>query len=258
MAGYFSSSRLALIFRRLRGRYGVAAPRVAIRTHIPWYLRGLIAVCVLGFSFALAGWTYDVGRRMAGFDQGELATLVEELRQKNVLLEEELRQLRSLHTASESSLQIEQAAQKQLAEKNAGLEAENARLKEEVAVFERLSRLEGRGGHDSEEVSLDRLTLKPEGDSYRFGFLIALQGARRGKETKLGLQIHLTPKGPAPSDKIVLPRQNEPNPGQYEIVLRNFRYIEGKFSLPAGFVVGTMEIKIVEAGMVRGSKKLVL
>lgn len=252
----FAGSRLALISRRLRGRFGIAAPQVAIRTQVPWYLRMLGTIAMLGLSIAFAGWAYDFGLRMAGFDQSEAGSIVGVLRQSNAALEEEVARLRSLLAASENSLEIERAALKQLTEKSGVLSAENAKIKEELAVYERLSRLEGQV---ADEVSLDRLTVKAEGaGTYRFGFLVALQGARRGKETKFNLQIVLTPKRGVAGDKITLPRLEEVDVGQYEIALRNFRHIEGKFKVPSDFVVGSVEIRIIEAGLVRGSKTLVL
>jgi hypothetical protein len=245
------------MLRRLRGRFGIAAPKVAVRTHIPWYLRiaGIAVVVVL--SAVLAGWAYDAGRRIAGFDQSETGQIVNDLRSANAALEEEVGRLRSLLTASESSLQIEQSAQKLLSEKSNALADENAKLKEDLAVFERLSRLEGQV---DDEVSLDRLGVRSDtvAGRYRFNFLIALQGARRGKESQFNLQLVVSPRVGTPGAKMILPRHDDPDIAQYEIALRNFRRIEGKFDVPAGYVVGAVEIRILEAGILKGSSSVVL
>jgi len=55
-------------FWKLRQRFGIAAPKVSVRTHVPWYLRWLGFAVMLAFSAALAAWMYDAGRRFAGFD----------------------------------------------------------------------------------------------------------------------------------------------------------------------------------------------
>ena len=39
---------------------------------LPWYLRWLGLAAALVFSVALAAWTWDAGRRFAGFDRGEV------------------------------------------------------------------------------------------------------------------------------------------------------------------------------------------
>lgn len=249
-----AGSRLTLILRRLRGRFGIAAPQVLVRTHIPWHLRvtGLLSILVLVAAIAVV--SFDAGRQMAGFDQTSSTKLVSELKTAKVELDEEVARLRSLLSARESSLEIEQASQKLLTEKNGLLTSENAKLKEELAIFERLARLEA-GPDDT--ITLDRVSIKAESPGlYRYSFLIALQGARRGKEAKLNLQVHVSERGS--NDKIIFPLRDDPDPGQYEVALRNFRRIDGKISLPSGFAASEVEIKILEAGQLKASKKLAL
>jgi hypothetical protein len=181
------------------------------------------------------------------------------LQVENARLKEEVAELRSLITVNESNIQIEQAAQQQLAEKNTLLVQENARLKEDLAVFERLTRLDD--GRTDNEVALDQLSIKADqsaGGRYRYSFLIALQGARRGKESAFRLELVLLPPKGKSDDKIVLPRAAEQNDEQYTIVLRNFRRIEGGFIVPDGFPLGAVEIRILEGNLLKGSKRLSL
>lgn len=132
----YASSRLALILRRLRGRFGISAPQVAIRTHVPWHLRVFSIAVLVVLLLALAVWVFDFGRQFAGFNFREISTL----QSSNAALEEEVSRLRGLLAASENDLQIEKAAQKELMEKHSAMVEENARLKEELAVLERLSK----------------------------------------------------------------------------------------------------------------------
>lgn len=254
MSRSVAGSRFALSLRRLRGRFGISAPQLSIRTHVPWHLRAASIVGAVLLVLALAAWAYDAGRRMAGFDRSEAGEAVKELRTTNVALEEEVSRLRSLLSGSASNLQIEQATQKLLTEKNAALLEENAKLKEELAVFERLAKFEGKGG---EEVSIDRLNVRAETSGrYRYSFLIALQGSRRGKESKLHLQLVVTSPNPAIAEKRVFPKSGATDVSQYEIVLRNFRRIEGRFEVPPEFSVGTIEVRILEAGQIKVSKSV--
>jgi hypothetical protein len=265
MSWSFTGSGLALMLRRMRGRFGISAPRVAVRTHVPWYLRTAVIGAAIVLSVILAGWAYDAGRRIAGCDRSESSQLFDELRLVNVALEEEVARLRSLLTVSESSLQIEQAAQRSLAEKNSTLVEENARLKEELVVLGRLAKLEDKAsgakidsGKANGEISLDRLVVRPDvaPGTYRFSFLLALQGKRRGKESRLNLQITAIPRAGTTGDKIELPRQGDKNSAQYEVVLHNFRRVDGKFEVPVGISVGAVEFKISEAGVLKVSKSL--
>jgi hypothetical protein len=219
-------------------------------------LRAVSIVGVVLLVLALATWAFDAGRRVAGFDLSETGELVKELRATNAALEEEISRLRSLLGGSESNLQIEQATQKLLTDKNAALLAENAKLKEDLAVFERLAKFEGKG---EDEVSIDRLTLRAEAAGrYRYSFLMALQGSRRGKESKLNLQLVVLPVNAATGAKILLPKNGAADAAQYEIVLRNFRRIEGKFEVPPGYSVGSVEFKVLEAGQIKASKSITL
>lgn len=72
--------------RLLRRRLTVSAPRMAIRSTMPWPLRWLLAAVVLGFSGALALWAFEFGKEIAGLDRNakqeleQLRTEVSQLR----------------------------------------------------------------------------------------------------------------------------------------------------------------------------------
>ncbi len=78
----------------------------------------------------------DPGGRLAQRDQAER---LEILQKTNTALEEEVARLHGILAARENDLQIEQAAQRSLADKHKALIEENARLKEELAVLKRLA-----------------------------------------------------------------------------------------------------------------------
>lgn len=257
MSRTLTGSRIALILRRLQGRFGIAAPQVTVRTYVPWYLRIAVFSLAAIFLVTMASWAYDIGSRMAGFDQSESSELQGKLRETNAALEEELVRLRSLLAASESSLQIERAAQQQLSEKNGSLVSENARLKEELAIFERLtSKVDSAFGGD---VLLDKLSIKSDSPGrYRFAFMIALQNARRGKDARFSLQLVISLRGENASGKIILPKGNDPDAAQYEIAMRNFRHIDGKFDLPPEALIDSVEFRVLEAGILKASRSVSL
>jgi len=57
-------------WRLIRRRLSISAPRVAIRSHLPWPVRWAVVAIVLGFSGALALWAFEFGRGLAGLGQG--------------------------------------------------------------------------------------------------------------------------------------------------------------------------------------------
>ncbi|MDP1525347.1 MAG: hypothetical protein Q8M20_06020 [Rhodocyclaceae bacterium] len=255
------SSRFAVKLRRLRSRYGITAPQLAIRPHLPWYVKALTLTVLAGLIVVAVVSIYDAGRRVVGYDGGELDKVVELLRTTNAELEEEVARMRSLLSGSESTLQIERSAQKLLSEQNGLLVAENARLKEDLAVFERLAKVEP-ASHSSGApggVSLDRISVRPLAPkTYQFSFLIALQGDRRGKESTFDLQLVISPRS-VTGAKITLPASRaDPDISQYQIALRNFRRIEGKFKVPEDFVPGKVEFVISEGGKLLASQSVSL
>ena len=56
--------------RLLRRRLTVSAPRMAVRSALPWPLRWFLLALMLGFSAALALWAFEFGRSIAGLDAG--------------------------------------------------------------------------------------------------------------------------------------------------------------------------------------------
>lgn len=257
MRGPYPSSSLALKLRRLRSRFGIAAPRVTVRTYIPWYWRAVGLAFMGALALALAGWVYDAGRRIAGYDRSESAQEIGALRERVGELEAEVVRLRAASNASESSLQIERTAQLQLTAQVKSLEAENNRLKEENAVFERLS--QGTGGRES-PITISRLRVFPEGavGRYRYQFLVAQNGENRGREFKGSVQVvaHLPPG--TPDGMIVFPQADDPDPARFAVVFKHFRSIDGAFALPVGVKPKSFEIRIVQDGAVRAAQAVTL
>ncbi|WP_126446936.1 hypothetical protein [Sulfuricystis multivorans] len=93
---------------------------------------------VVAVLLGLAGliWLIDPAERLATMNHVEEIVA---LKKTNADLEEEVERLRGQLAARESDLQIEQAAQRSLTDKHKALMEENARLKEELAVLQRLA-----------------------------------------------------------------------------------------------------------------------
>ena len=99
---------------KLRQRFGIAAPRVAVTSHVPWYWRWVGVAVLVGLSGASAAWIYDAGRRYAGFDS-------DEVQQELAVVRRELERLRALANAADSKVSIERTAQQKLAQQINGL-----------------------------------------------------------------------------------------------------------------------------------------
>ena len=94
-------------WRKVRQRFGIAAPRVAVHSPIPWYLRWLGIALLLGLSAASAAWIYDAGRRFAGFDRNEVESELAVVKSQLAEAQVELDKLRAVANAADSRLAIE-------------------------------------------------------------------------------------------------------------------------------------------------------
>ena len=255
MHGPFSTSRFAVILRRLRGRFGISAPKVAVRPHVPWYLTTLRSVVVLGLALAFAGWMYDVGRSFAGFDRRESEQELASLRAKLDSAEEELGSLRKLASGSQSSLEIERTAQKHVSEQAKALESENSKLKEEVAVLENL--LAGAGKGSAPGVA--RLAVEPSGNGlYRFRVLLTSGSGRSDSPVDASLQIVVTVIQGGKPVILTFPSATERDLQRYRVSFRRFIRQDGTFQVPADEKIQEVEARLLVSGSVVATKKISL
>lgn len=259
---------------------GIYANHVSVRSDVPWHMRVLGILGIITYSLVLATFFYQAGQRAAGMDSKveEAASL------RTSRLNAELEQVRKELHASQAVVDIERAAQRTLARQSALLAEESARLKEELAVLRHVSTIRGPLASDkpvaasqpaaslqgtlpvptvpAETVSsggirLDNLRVSPAAAKgmYHYSFLIEMQGARRGKENRFDLEIALMTRGNRPGE--ILPGAGAQTPRE-PVVIRNYRTIRGMFTLPAGSEASDVEIRLVEAGIVRSSRRVTL
>lgn len=123
---------VALKLKRIRRRFGITAPKVAVRGHADWqwYAAG---AALLAIAASLLAWHLA--------QRGELSQLLQEihgLRRQVSEKDEELRLLRTSATVETNVAQMERTSQKSLLARIKALEKENADLREEAVLFERL------------------------------------------------------------------------------------------------------------------------
>ena len=252
----YADSRLAVTLRRLRSRFGISAPKVAVRTHIPWYWRALATIAILSVSIALAGWVYDAGRKIAGFDKRETEQEMATLRDRIAELEQEAAKLRAITNAGESTVQIERTTQQQLVRQVKSLEQENGRLKEDLAFFENLATAEGKEAG----FTINRLRVEPNGNpgNYRYRMLAAAQGGKKDREFRGSVQLVISLQQDGKSAMMTLPAQNDPARQQFNISFKHFQRIDGTFQVPVGTRVTSVEARLLQDGVTRASQTVTL
>jgi hypothetical protein len=253
-----ATSAAAVKLKRLRQRFGISAPKLAIKTHVAWYWRVLAIITILSVSLAAAAWVYDEGMRIAGFHSNESLREIQSLRDHVMELDAELTKLRSLAGSGESSLQIERATQKQLSWQVKALEAENAALKEDLAFFEGL--MPASDAADEMAVRIDHLRIEPDGaaDEYRYRMLVVNNVGRQAKELKGMLQLLVKVRQDDKDVMLTLPSATEQNPQRFRFEIKHFHRLEGVFSVPKGAVVKSVEARLLQDGVVRARQSVTL
>lgn len=234
--------------KKLHRRFGIAAPRVSVRSEVAWYLRWAGLILVLAFSAVLAAWMYDAGRRFAGFDRSEV-----ELELSNALRDlqsarSELERLRAVANAAESRLAIERTAQLKLAQQIRGLEQETARLREELAIFESMLSAESRAANP---LSINRFKVVPDvlPGEYRYRLLLLLApGNRRERDFqgRLELVVSLTEGGK--NAMMTFPETGDPSAEAFRLKFRHFHRVEGIFRVDPKAKVESVQVRVYEAG----------
>jgi cell division protein FtsB len=248
--------------RFLRRRMTIAAPKMSVRTHVPWYLRALFWIVVLSVSIAGAAWVYDAGRKIAGFDSTEVQQELGTLRTRTAQLAEENVRLKASQNSADSNIAIERTTQKRMAEQVHTLEAENARLKEDVALFEGMvstDRKEGNFAINGFKVEVDGQMLK-----YR---MLLTRGARTGSimggnqepEFAGKLVFEVTPAAADGTNgaMIRLPTADDPAAQATQVKFRYFQRAEGGLTLPPGVHPKQVLVRLLEGNALKASETAV-
>ena len=224
--------------RLLRRRLTVSAPRVSVRSAMPWPLRWLVAAVVLGFSAALALWAFDFGRQIAGLDRNakqELAQLRAEARN----LRAELDRVRAVADTAESLLTAEKVAQEQLTLQLRQLESDNQTLRSDLGFFERLLPASGDNlairGVQVERVSPGQIRWQA----------LMIQATKNAPDFRGTLEI--TFNGTLEGKPWSMPHAPRPQP----VVIKGYLRQEGMLDVPPAAVVKSATAKILQNGTVR-------
>lgn len=233
-------------WRLIRRRLSISAPRMAVRSHLPWPLRWAVVALMLGFSAALALWAFEFGRNIAGLSQGgrQDAEVAATLRQQLDEARRERDAAQSVANSADSLLKAEKVTQQRLAEQVKSLEAENLALKDDLGFFERLLPASGSG------LSIRGLQVDSAvSGQLRFQLLIMQQGGRTQPEFKGRVEVLLSGvrDGRPWADSVPLFTQ--------ALLFRQYRRVEGQLNLPANSTVKQVQVRVLdESGQVRAGQ----
>lgn len=226
--------------RLWRRRLTISAPRMAIRSAVPWPLQWLAVAVVLGLSAVVALWAFEFGREVAGLDPLSTQELAQ-LRAENERLRSELLTSGAVAATADSLLTAERAAQAQLVAQIRQLEAQGQALKNDLAFFEQLLSPAAHGAEVGVR-GLQARRVSPVEVSWR---ALLVQAVKNPTPFKGGVEVIY--KG---SLEGAAWTQTEPAV-QHPVVLVQSLVLEGRSTVPAGAVVKNITIRVLLGSTVK-------
>lgn len=234
-------------FKLLRRRLSISAPRVIVRSHLPWPLRWAVLALALGFSAALALWAFEFGKGIAGLDRDakdELARLRVEVAQ----LRDARDKAQAVANTADSLLKMEKAAQDRLAQQVKQIESENLALKADLGFFEQLLPAKG-----SEGLSIRALQVEPLPSGQMRFQLLLMQSGKALPEFEGSYALSLA--GTLDGKPWTAPVPGGPKPLHFKQYLR----LEGVFDVPPRAVVQSVQVNVADGrGAVKATQTLKL
>lgn len=233
-------------WKLLRRRLSISAPRVIVRSHLPWPLRWAVLALAFGFSAALALWAFEFGKDIAGLERGAKEELVQ-LRAEVQQLRQDRDRAQSIANTADSLLKAERATQDKLSQQLRQAEADVLALKADLGFFERLLPAGGEGlavrGLQAEPVQPGQLRYQ----------VLVMQSGKTPPEFKGRYEFQLT--GTLDGRPWSFVPAGAPRP----LTLRQYARAEGLLDLPANAVVKTVQVRVLDAaGALKASQTVKL
>ena len=232
--------------RLLRRRLTISAPRVAIRSALPWPFRWLALAVVFGFCAAVALWAFEFGKSLAGLDSVSRDELLQ-LRAEVARLRDDGNEQQTVAHTAESLLMAERATKESLMAQVRQLEADNRTLREDLGFFEKLIPASG-----TEGLAIRGLHAEVLGGMQLRWQVLVIQAARNAPDFNGKLELVLTGTHDGAPWTQTQPPQGQP------LQVKQYRRIEGVLDLPPNAVVKTVTARVLAGTTVRATQTMVL
>jgi hypothetical protein len=238
-------------FRLLRRRLTISAPRMAVRSAMPWPLRWAVAAIMLGFCAAIALWAFEFGRDIAGLENGgqaevqQLRTQLEALKVEVEAAREQRDQAQSIANTAGTLVVAEKASSEQVNAQVKLLEAENRRLRDDLGFFEKLIPADS-----TDPVAIRGLQAETFDNGKIRWQVLVIQSKKNAPELVGKLEIMLTGMS-----------NGKPWNGSVSttpLKITQYGRMEGSLDIPAQVTVKGLTAKVVDGSTVRASQSIKL
>lgn len=241
--------RLRLLLRRLT----VSAPRMAVRSALPWPFRWVILAIVFGFCAAIALWAFEFGKDIAGLERGSKEELqqarsqLEVLRAEVLNLKEERNKAQSIANTVDTLMTAEKVAQEKLAAQTRQLEADNQSLRDDLGFFEKLIPTAGVQG-----IAIRGLQAEVRNEREIKWQVLVIQALKNPPEFSGRLELTFTGVLNGKPWAAALPG------GAQAFKLKQYGRIEGVFELPPQAVIKGVTAKVLDGSVTKAVQSIKL
>ena len=222
-------------FKLLRRRLSISAPRMIVRSHLPWPLRWAVIALMFGFSAALALWAFEFGKSIAGLDRHASEEL-QRLRVEVAELRGEREKAVSIANTAESLLKTEKTVQDRLVQHLKQAESDNMAIKSDLGFFERLL-----PAGASEGLTIRGLQVELQSPGHLRFQLLVMQAGKTLPEFRGRYEITLA--GTLDGK----PWSFAPPGGARPLQLKQSLRIEGMLDTPPLAVVKTASVRVMDS-----------
>ena len=234
--------RLRLLLRRLT----VSAPRMAVRSALPWPFRWAVLALVFGFCAAIGMWAFEFGKHIAGVDRDTREELqqsrfeLQTLHAQVATLKAQRDKAQSIANTVDTVLTSEKMTQEKLKEQNKQLEADNRSLRNDLGFFEKLIPSGGVAG-----VAIRSLQAEVQNGRAVKWQVLVIQALKNPPEFNGQLEVSFSGLLQGKPWSATLPG------GAQVLRLEQYGRIEGVFELPSQVVVKGVTAKVLDGSVVK-------
>jgi hypothetical protein len=234
--------RARAFFRHFR----IDAPRMAVRSRLPWPWRLVAFAVLLAVVGGMWWWGFDFGQFFGGVNRKEIQAKLVTLEADNAKLTAEAAQLRSRTTQLESDLAMTTGAQSTLSKQTLELMAENTQLKEELSFLQKLFA----DSNKQPGLSIARLTVEREReDAWHYSVLVVRGGTPRDEfDGALSLAASFQPGDGGTRTVLILPDDQPDTAPALKLKFKYYQRLEGTIRVPDGVQLRSVTARAFEAG----------
>ncbi len=239
-----SEMKLRGTWRKIRSKIGIRSERVAIHSHVPWYVKFGGYGIAMGIAAAIAWVIVDNSYRITGFSREEAKAQIDTLSVENAKLKQSYEATKSALNERESKLKIEAASMAELTKNLTQLQDENASLKEDLGFLRNVMS----SGSVPDGFAIQNFKVEADALPNEFRYrLLVTQGGQRKQDFKGKIQIiaKVQQTGLAAQTVLSFPSDTEIRASSGTIEFRFYQKIDGRFRIPEGGQLKSVQVRVL-------------